>query len=88
LTVLFVVVLLNHPNNAKIVGIYFAENVSMLGRKKMSIYLHYSRTCPNRCTGQIKDMTSRALINIYNDLNIKCSKGCNKTIKLIDLPKH
>lgn len=32
-------------------------------------------------------MSARALINIYNDLDIKCTK-CPKTLKLGDLEKH
>jgi hypothetical protein len=32
-------------------------------------------------------MTSKALIKIYNDLDIKCS-FCSKTVKLSDLGKH
>lgn len=32
-------------------------------------------------------MTSRALIKIYNDLDLKC-QHCNKVVKLSDLPKH
>lgn len=45
--------------------------------------------CPNRCTGStISAMTSKALIKIYNDLDIRCEKGCLKVIKLLDLPKH
>lgn len=45
-------------------------------------------TCPNRCNGAISPMASRALIGIYNDLDITCSVGCNKTVKLSDIAKH
>ena len=49
---------------------------------------YYSSTCPNRCQGSINPMTSKALLNIYNDLDIKCEKGCNKLSKRIDLDQH
>lgn len=45
-------------------------------------------SCPNRCVSSINPMTSKALLGIYNDLDIKCDKGCGKTFKLFDLPKH
>ena len=32
-------------------------------------------------------MTARALINIYNDLDIKC-ENCSKVLKIGDLAKH
>jgi hypothetical protein len=46
--------------------------------------------CPNRCTNNdIKPISSRALLRIYRDLNIKCSNSqCNKVIKLCDIVAH
>jgi endogenous inhibitor of DNA gyrase (YacG/DUF329 family) len=32
-------------------------------------------------------MSARALINIYNDLDIKCTE-CSKTFKLGEIQKH
>lgn len=46
--------------------------------------------CPNRCTNNdIKPISSRALLRIYRDLNIKCSNpSCTKIIKLCDIVTH
>lgn len=51
-------------------------------------FVQANKTCPNFCTGNdITNMSARALINIYNDLDIKCTK-CQKTFKMADLQKH
>ena len=46
--------------------------------------------CPNRCKDpKICPVLSKALIKLYNDLDIKCSiEKCEKVIKLIDLDRH
>lgn len=46
--------------------------------------------CPNRCKpNNITPISSRALLKIYKDLNIKCSNStCNKIIKLSDITQH
>jgi hypothetical protein len=46
--------------------------------------------CPNRCVEpRIDAIKSKALLKLYNDLDIKCSNPkCLKIIKLIDLSTH
>lgn len=56
-------------------------------KSRVLIYIILYRTCPNHCGATITNMTARALINIYNELDIKCLK-CPKTLKLGDLLKH
>ena len=43
--------------------------------------------CPNRCpTPRIEQVVSKALLKLYNDLDIRCSNPkCLKVVKLIDL---
>ena len=71
------------------VAICFVQIALINTRKRISkTSNYYFSTCPNRCSAKINVMTSKALLGIYNDLDIKCNRGCGKTIKLIDLPKH
>ena len=56
-------------------------------------WMQKKKECPNRCNAaqtKIEKLTSKALIKIYNDLDIKCkfAPNCNKVIKLGDLEAH
>ena len=44
----------------------------------------------NSCTNStISPIFSKALLRMYNNLDVKCSnQKCNSILKLIDLPKH
>ena len=46
--------------------------------------------CPNRCASStIAPIKSKALLRLYNNLDIKCSNAkCGKVVKVIDLAKH
>lgn len=46
--------------------------------------------CPNRCPSpKILAVTSKALLKLYNDLDVECiNPKCKRLIKLIDLDKH
>ena len=45
--------------------------------------------CPNRCVSQISPIRSKALLKVYNNLDIKCSNAkCGKVLKLGDLATH
>lgn len=46
--------------------------------------------CPSRCeNSKIAAITSKALMKLYNDLDVICSNPkCGKTVKLYDLDKH
>lgn len=45
--------------------------------------------CPNRCNSQIGPIRSRALLKVYQQLDIMCSNpSCKKVVKLGDLDAH
>lgn len=45
--------------------------------------------CPNRCNSKIKNVTSKALLKVYNSLRIRCSNpNCLKEMNLGDLKLH
>lgn len=54
----------------------------------IDFYKRNHSACKFGCIGNtIHPMTARALINIYEELDIKCSK-CNKSLKLGKLNDH
>jgi len=46
--------------------------------------------CPQKCAdSKITAVMSKALLKLYNDLDIECSnQKCKKIVKLFDLEKH
>lgn len=85
--VLYAHKLLKVLNNAQDVVTCSVLPALMIILIKTSINSYNIRSCPNRCGIDINNMSSRALINIYRELDIKCLK-CPKVIKVGDIEKH